>query len=245
MSSLEHGYEKRIRSFYDRSNEKDIVSKYLKEIVGRKEFSSAIDIGAGEGVLTKCFDGQTKNLTILETNEVFFLKLREEFPFAHVLQQSIEDFEFREPVDFILMSQVLYYIPPDRWAHLVQKLSQNKTDPGQLVLIQNVDRGDWWSIVGRYLEKSPALLPFRYGSWDQFKAQTLQKLNPNFETIPYVYQVFFESEEDLVRYAWQVMLGAQHEDESLYRDLQTYIHENFQEQISRGVMDWPAEIIVL
>ncbi|MCI5071522.1 class I SAM-dependent methyltransferase [bacterium] len=240
-------YYKRINSFYDRTDEKKIVSAYLEAWLQSKYFNSVLDIGAGTGVFSSVFQKHSKSLTLIEKDESFLKHLKRNFKNAQCIHAKIEEYDLTQSYDLIFLSHVLYYIPPSQWGALLETLLSKLNKNGSLIVIMNTDSGDWWNILRHFYKKYKNHMPFDYTPLSEFKYQFFNENVVNLRTIPYIYRVYFESAYDLNKYIHNVLLGIQ--DTSLKKQLRDEISEftynNFTVEKSLRYLNWHAEMWII
>ncbi|HMQ09708.1 MAG TPA: class I SAM-dependent methyltransferase [Oligoflexia bacterium] len=243
----EKNYYKRINSFYDRTDEKEIVSAYLKAWLQNKYFNSVLDIGAGTGVFSSVFQEHSKTLTLIEKDEAFFKSLKKQFKTAQCIHSTIENHSFTQSYDLIFLSHVLYYIPTKDWGDLLKTLLSKLNQNGSLIVVMNTDSGDWWNILQHFYKKYQDHLPFDYTPLSEFKYEFLNQNNVQLRTIPYIYRVYFESAHDLNKYIHNILLGIN--DASLKKELRNEISEftynNFIVEKSLRYLNWHAEMWII
>lgn len=243
----EKNYYKRINSFYDRTDEKQIVSAYLKAWLQNKYFDSVLDIGAGTGVFSSVFQEHSKALTLIEKDDVFLKSLKKKFKHAECIHTKIEDYTFTQSYDLIFLSHVLYYIPPTQWETLLQSLLSKLNKNGSLIVVMNTDSGDWWSIFRHFYKKYQDYVPIEYRPLSEFKYEFFSQNRVNLRTIPYIYRLYFESAYDLNKYIHQVLLGIH--DSSLKKELSNEISEftynNFTVEKSLRYLNYHAEMWII
>jgi 2-polyprenyl-3-methyl-5-hydroxy-6-metoxy-1,4-benzoquinol methylase len=115
----------------------------IKQIIPRlKSRINMLDIGVGNGELTKFIGLYYKTITVVDNSRTSLDNLPDYYPtnetkidkiYGSVLLNEIPAKNY----DLILLSHVLYYIEPEKRGLLVKKLSQLLSDDGVMVLIFN------------------------------------------------------------------------------------------------------------
>jgi SAM-dependent methyltransferase len=176
--------------FYHRSEEKFVVRQLLDEIWKERRFAHALDIGPGRGRVTEPLASRSDQLTMVEVNPSCEGPLREQFPGATIIIDSIENVSFEREFDVILLSHNLYFHPADGWLELCRRLFNWLVPGGELVIIMNTDNGDWWRIMTRYWEPLREHIKFEYVRMSLFDQELAQVCPP--KVYPYRYQVWVE-----------------------------------------------------
>lgn len=156
----------RIEGYYGFSDEKSIVVNILIRKL-RSSYWSVLDVGAGNGSLSRILYERTSNLHLCELSPFYEEKLRGHFPKAHIEILSITNLNLKS-YDLIFFSQGLYYHSPSHWNDVVSRLLESVVPGGEMVLILNKNTGDWWEAVRSVWEVYPELLAFSYIPSDQF-----------------------------------------------------------------------------
>jgi SAM-dependent methyltransferase len=115
----------------------------IKQIIPRlKSFSQMLDIGVGNGDLTKFIGRYYKNITVIDNSMIALDNLPNYYPtneskidkiYGSVLTSEIPNKNY----DLILLSHVLYYIEAEERELLITKLSALLSDDGVMMLIFN------------------------------------------------------------------------------------------------------------
>ena len=122
---------------------------------------------------------------------------------ADNITQSVCEINFNRRYDLVLLSHYLYYHPCDMWLSFCKYLLSELPDNGILVIIINVDSGDWWRIIkhAKFVGLKPG---FSYIVWSDFR-EKLRTL-ANFQYEPYAHTVTFNSIIDFEEFAWRTCL---------------------------------------
>lgn len=122
------------KCFYSNSNEKELLREKLKFILKGFHTETAIDLGAGPGLVADVLQQHTKNLTLVDISKDYETILKTKFPNAKVSIESIFNFNFEHEYDLILFSHVLYYIDVEEWLPFLKKLRKNLKKGGKLII---------------------------------------------------------------------------------------------------------------
>lgn len=136
--------------FLQWTNEKEVlggeINKYIKP-----EYESLLDIGAGNGSLTKYYINQFKRVTLLEPSKPLYQELKVKFPQATIHNTSIESFVDLETYDFIVASHVFIYIKnPEQ---ILQKIYQALNSNGLIIIIMLDKTGEYLKYIDAFASK--------------------------------------------------------------------------------------------
>ncbi|NUM60459.1 MAG: class I SAM-dependent methyltransferase [Bdellovibrionaceae bacterium] len=156
----------RIEGYYGFSDEKTILVNILKRKL-RPSYSSILDVGAGNGVLSQILYERTNDLHLCEINPFYEKSLRESLPKAQIEIKDVNNLNLKS-YEMVFFSQGLYYHSTQHWRGIVSRLMDSLTPGGELVLILNKNEGDWWDAIRSVWEVRPEQLAFSYLPSDQF-----------------------------------------------------------------------------
>lgn len=117
------------------TNEKDILTKKLVQLLAGKNVSKALDVGPGPGLITEPVYKRCQELTLIEPLAEYTQVLQEKFPSSTILTQSFLDFSTDEKFDIILCSHVLYYFNGPSLKLALDKLINLLSTSGILIII--------------------------------------------------------------------------------------------------------------
>lgn len=101
------------------------ISFVEKEILPNIKKECLLDVGVGNGELTKVFCNQFSELHLLDPSKAALDKINQEiYPTKTIkkINLSFDEYEVNEPIyDFICLSHTLYHFPRDDWEALIKK----------------------------------------------------------------------------------------------------------------------------
>jgi len=139
--------------FLQYSNQVDMIFNCLTQhhIIERKSQPRFLDIGAGNGVLTKRIaDYCEVDPVVLEPNTRFQDDLKN-LGFIHIIGSTLEEYHTNTKFDLILCSHVMYYT--DKRKECINKMRTMLETHGQLVVVLQSNHGEMWDFFKRYASK--------------------------------------------------------------------------------------------
>ncbi len=232
------GYFRKYTQYYAQTDEKVIARGMLEKLLGDVKFSKALDVGAGAGEMTLPLYQRASALTLLEKRPEYEEKLSALFPGACVLIDSINEAQFSDRFDCILYSHGLYY--QKDWMAICNQLLNLLSPGGKLIVIMNVDSGDWWSLVSKY----SAIKEFSYTPFSQFKKELEKKLK--MDSHPFSYSVGFGSADELISFIGETVLGISKAEVFMeHFESISFDARRFLQKYGSFKMKWDAEILVI
>lgn len=147
------------------SNEKEILSPIIRDLLKDRKMTSFLDVGPGDGTISKIFAEHSQEIVFVEPQKRFCEQLKQTIPSAKIINSKIQDAPFKEKsFDAVLGSHVLYYFPLDQWSPLVNRLYSWVKPGGRLYLILNCADSDWYRMsieLARLLKVVPG-----FSFWD-------------------------------------------------------------------------------
>ncbi len=186
----------RIEEYYQYSNEKKVLTYLLKEKL-RPHYKSALDVGAGSGIISEVLYQRCENLTVCEPNNFYHETLKNRFPKADLIPVPVQYADLKS-YDCILISQGLYYHMPEYWIHYVEKMKMHLKTRGDLHIVVNSDQGDWWNAIERIWQRHPSALGFHYKRSSEFIAQLQSKYS--IKTMRFDYEMNFPERSSIESY---------------------------------------------
>lgn len=119
---------------YHTSDEKKVLLEALIKHFQNKNYQRGLDIGPGPGLISLPMYEHCDHLTLLELLPEYESILKQRFPQASVIIDSIETIRFNEKFDIILLAHVIYFFPIAMWPELIKKLLANLTEKGELLI---------------------------------------------------------------------------------------------------------------
>lgn len=161
QSSLYNTTENSFEKFLSYTNEKEILGAAVQAEL-KPSYKKLLDVGAGNGDLTRHIIDSFQRVVLLEPAEVLYKQLQTRFPQAQIVNATLEDFSLTENFDFILASHVFIYI-----SHIDQaitKLFSNLNQEGKIVIIMLDNESPYLKFITHFTpevsqQKSSALLP--------------------------------------------------------------------------------------
>jgi trans-aconitate methyltransferase len=236
-------YAARMQAMYDRTDEKPVLKAHLTQVLGKRRFSHALDVGPGPGELTEVLHQHSDRLTLVEITPSFEPVLKRRFPAARVVIDSIGTFDLKQEFDAILYSQGLYYQPESEWFSICKRLYDSLLTGGELILIMNTDSGDYWKTIDHFWALSAELKTFYYRPWSQFRKE-LSRLG-EMKVTPVSYGADFSQDEidDYMGGGLLALLDS--EVEAKYRARIHEFSQQFLRPDGRYVMKIDCEIVTL
>ncbi len=136
--------------FLQWTNEKEVLGEEINKHV-KTEYESLLDIGAGNGNLTRYYINQFKRVTLLEPSKTLYQELKVKFSQATIYNTSIESFVDLETYDFIVASHVFIYIKnPEQ---ILQKLYQALNSNGLIIIIMLDKTGEYLKYIDTFASR--------------------------------------------------------------------------------------------
>lgn len=173
-------YARAFETFLTHTDQKKKAIGWLTDFVnGLRSHGLFVDAGAGEGstttVLAKLFD----RTIAIEPNIELQAELTLRCPEAEIMQASIGEARIDSPVDFVLCSHVLYYVPQNDWTNTLERLTAWLGAYGATVVLLGNSNADSIALAreffGKNIDLAPAVREFK-ARHDDFEIVT-QTLN--------------------------------------------------------------------
>lgn len=116
---------------------------FLQEVLPRlKTLGSLLDIGPGNGKLTRWMGRKFKEITLVDpVPEVLENILEESFPKGSILKKMntsfLETILPQNAFDLIVLSHVMYHFPQEKWIDVVEKALKSLKPQGLIVIVIN------------------------------------------------------------------------------------------------------------
>ena len=141
FDSQGEAYKRAFQTFLDHTDQKRNAKRFLQKLVddlpNRNVF---IDVGAGNGEVTRAFAGAFDRTVAIEPNRYLLTQLKQAIPRAEAIEASILAADPKVKGDFVLCSHTLYYIPADEWLVHLDRLASWMSPTGlTVVVVQNRD----------------------------------------------------------------------------------------------------------
>jgi|GEM_PF-2015358 2-polyprenyl-3-methyl-5-hydroxy-6-metoxy-1,4-benzoquinol methylase len=131
------------------TNEKQKTAEAIERLIP-EETNSLLDIGAGDGQLTKLLEKHFNHVFALEPSPLLFTKLKEKLESVNntIINLPIEEFESDETFDVILASHVFQYIKNP--SESILKIQSMLKDSGVLLVVFNEEEGTFEKLKAHY-----------------------------------------------------------------------------------------------
>ncbi len=145
-------YKKSFSLFLQRTDEKSVIEKFIREHIPLNRNMEFLDVGAGEGSLATVISKEVKTTLVIEPNQNFCQKLLKQER-IEILNERWENVHLNRNFDFILAAYVVTYFPEDEREELIKKM-YDCLRPGGTILILSVDakKGSWRKIHTYFYE---------------------------------------------------------------------------------------------
>jgi SAM-dependent methyltransferase len=211
----------RIEGYYKFSDEKIVLGEMLN-LKLRFSYLSALDVGCGNGEVSHYIAQRTADLHLCEINPFYEEELRTKFPHAVIEIKDIKHTILKE-YDLIFFSQGLYYHPKQDWHGIIDRLMGSLAPGGEMIVVLNSNKGDWWEAINSVRKLHPDVLAFSYLPSDELIALLSLKYQLEFDT--FCYQIAFPNVDErnaYLRKSCVPFIGPHIEAETL---LETYIND--------------------
>ncbi|MPR35942.1 class I SAM-dependent methyltransferase [Salmonirosea aquatica] len=144
FSSQEEYYDHAFATFIKSTDQKENAKVWITEFLdGIDPKHTAIDAGAGNGVLTKILARHFDKVLAVEPNEALLAELATAGENVEVIDQPIAEGTLPGTVaDLVLCSHVLYYIPQSQWDGILHQLLSWTKPGGRIVVILQAEDTD-------------------------------------------------------------------------------------------------------
>ncbi|MBI2092605.1 MAG: class I SAM-dependent methyltransferase [Deltaproteobacteria bacterium] len=149
--------------YYAKSDEKEILAQRLTEYLKNETFDQALDVGPGDGRITRLIAERSKGLTAVEVEEDYRRSFRQNFPKAKLFETPIQQTNFpSQSFDLILASHVFYYLPITEWHSQLTRCYEWLRPEGRLICILNTPECEWWEFYRILSERLKVVPGFAY-----------------------------------------------------------------------------------
>lgn len=134
------------------SNEKDIIFSEIRKYLN-SSFKTMLDIGAGDGSLTKIFSPLFQKVVVIEPAEKFIPELKKNLNnyTADIINDKFENIVFNEKFDFILLCHSAYYL--NNFKKELGRIKEILADKGLLVIVNIATKGGFQEFIGIFNEE--------------------------------------------------------------------------------------------
>jgi SAM-dependent methyltransferase len=146
-----YGYESRayavaFERFLSRTDQKRKASDAVLDAFGEGSIEAFVDVGAGDGTLTKMVSRNCRNKVLIEPNAFFGRQAALRLPDARIFQKKIQDIDFSMQADAVLVAHVFFHIDPGEWLDVLRKCRDLLRVGGILVLLLQNKSTDYMKI---------------------------------------------------------------------------------------------------
>ncbi len=135
-----HAYAGAFKRFLSRTDQKRKARDAVLDVFRPRSIEAFVDVGAGDGTLTKMVSCGCKNKTLIEPNRFFANQASLRLPDANIIQEKIQDTHFATRADAVLVAHVFFHIHPREWLDVLRKCRDLLRGGGiLLLLLQNKD----------------------------------------------------------------------------------------------------------
>lgn len=151
--------------FLDSCNQIKLISQVIRqEILPKlKKYSYLLDIGAGDGSLTKEFAKKFKSVWVIEENMYQIAVLKQKLFKAICFPQKWKEFyEQERPLrkfDLILCSHVLYYVKKEERIRMVKQMLSCVSPGGKLIIVQQSSCGEMYAFFDEFGNQNDHINP--------------------------------------------------------------------------------------
>jgi len=140
-------YKKSFDLFLKRTNEKKVISDFIKTHIPLHKRAKFLDIGGGNGTLARMISKRVGSVVIVEPNK-FFLPNPKNNGNPKIINSKWENVRLNDVYDFILAAYVITYFPKDIREQLIEKIYIHLVSGRGIALVISVDakRGSWRKI---------------------------------------------------------------------------------------------------
>ena len=122
-------------------NSKQIIDHIIKEILPKIDCNHFLDIGAGEGKITKEINQHFNNSLAIEPNPTYAHRLKA-IDDLTVINQTFQETKLTEQHSFILCSHVLYHVDEKDWESFALSAYKALTPGGILMFVVPSNKGE-------------------------------------------------------------------------------------------------------
>lgn len=144
------------------------------ELIDMTDVSSILDLGCGNGALSKRFADQGLSVTGIDTSENMLAIARSTYPNITFIQDDATSFCLEHPVDVVFSNAVFHWIEKDRQHLMMQHVHQALNKNGQFVFEMGGHGNN--HLIHKALEKAflqcglPYEMPFYFPTIGEYSA---------------------------------------------------------------------------
>jgi len=128
------------------------ISRVVRErlLPQLRDEPTLLDAGAGSGDVAEHLAPFFSSLTLLEPNTNQIAGFRHDK--AIVLNESLQTFESTEQFDLVVLSHVLYHVPPAEWPSLIERLMTFVRPGGYALIVMAAARGPEYELCHSFAD---------------------------------------------------------------------------------------------
>ena len=166
-------YKKSFGLFLKRTNEKDIIKRFIEKRIPFHKKMNFLDIGGGNGTLARAICKKVASVLVVEPNRDFCKQFNGSK--IRVINSKWEKARINDSYDFILAAYVVTYFPQKLRRQLIEKIYKH-LKKGGFALILSIDaRKGSWRRIHTYFYK---LIGFVHYSSDDELKKIIKKYKP-------------------------------------------------------------------
>ena len=167
-------YSQYFQWFLESTNQKQLAREWLNQYLNQlPPRETCLDIGAGNGEMFDLLNNFCSRYIAIEPNESLASKLAKKLPSEDIIKQPIQEVKCQiPPVDFILLSHVMYYILRSQWKVNLDRCLDWLKPQGTLIAVLQNPRSDSNKMVRSLLGNSYS---------HEFQSLAWQYLQSNFQ----------------------------------------------------------------
>lgn len=159
-------YARAFEIFLTHTDQKKKTIGWLTDFVSQlRSHGLFVDAGAGEGSMTAVLAKMFDRTIAIEPNSAMRAELTRRCPEAVIVESPIGEASIASPVDFVLCSHVLYYIPQNDWTETLERLTSWLGAYGAAVVLLGNPDADSIALAreffGKNIDLAPAVQEFK------------------------------------------------------------------------------------
>lgn len=145
-------YQQSFDLFLKRTDEKEIILRFIEKIIKFQKIGKFLDIGAGNGSLSLHISKNVSETLAVEPNEYLFQELKKKK--LNAVNEKWEDIAIKDKFDFILVAYAFTYFPVKKRERLIKKMF-NLLNSGGRILFLSVDpqKGTWRKVHNYFYDQ--------------------------------------------------------------------------------------------
>jgi SAM-dependent methyltransferase len=128
--------------FTNNSNHERNIVKNIKQLISNKKITrTCLDIGTGNGNISKHITPLFDNMTLLEPNKEY-IRMYNGIKYDSLISLDFLNYETDLKYDVILCSHVLYHVPVHLWQTFIEKMYNMLNDDGVCIIVHVTNYGE-------------------------------------------------------------------------------------------------------